>query len=108
MKIYQTLIGGAWVDARGGDTFETHNPFTAQPWARIPRCGAQDVNRAVAAAKTAFESGAWASATPTMRGAMLRRPKSQPACRARSLRPCSNWAESRPTSSLQTPICPMR
>jgi len=73
MKSYQTLIGGAWVDALSGETFDTFNPYTAQPWARIPRCGAEDVNRAVAAAKAAFESGEWANALPTTRGAMLRR-----------------------------------
>jgi (Z)-2-((N-methylformamido)methylene)-5-hydroxybutyrolactone dehydrogenase len=73
MKKYQMLIGGAWIDPASGDWFESVNPFTAAPWALIPRGTAADVDRAVEAAKSAFYCGAWRSLTATARGALLRR-----------------------------------
>src|SRR3954466_12898244 len=59
------LIGGEWVHARPGATFESINPYTAQPWATIPRAGAEDVDAAVRAARNAFES--WSATTPVSR-----------------------------------------
>ena len=70
---YQTHIAGRWVDAASGQTFETENPYTGKPWALIPRCAAEDVDRAVRAAHTAFTSGAWPKLTASQRGALLRR-----------------------------------
>jgi aldehyde dehydrogenase (NAD+) len=70
---YQTVIGGQNVDAASGELFETDNPYTGQPWALIPRCGAEDVDRAVRAAHHAFTSGEWPALTPSRRGALLRR-----------------------------------
>ena len=37
MQRYQMLIGGEWVDAEGGATFESENPYLGAPWALIPR-----------------------------------------------------------------------
>ena len=45
------LIGGEWVDARSGATFESVDPFTGAPWATFPRAGAEDVDAAVRAAR---------------------------------------------------------
>jgi len=56
---YQLYLGGEWIDAASGATFESFNPYTARVRARIPRAGADDVDRAVQAAHTAFESGPW-------------------------------------------------
>ena len=72
MLKYQTFIAGRWVDAASGEFFETDNPYTGQPWALIPRCGAEDVDRAVQAAHQAFTSGEWPKLTPSRRGALLR------------------------------------
>ena len=47
MKKHQMLIGGEWVDPAGGEWIESVNPFTAAPWALIPRGGKEDVDRAV-------------------------------------------------------------
>jgi aldehyde dehydrogenase (NAD+) len=69
---YQTHIGGRWVDAASGEFFETDNPYTGKPWALIPRCAAEDVDRAVRAAHTAFTSGPWPKLTASQRGALLR------------------------------------
>jgi aldehyde dehydrogenase (NAD+) len=71
VKAYKMLIGGEWVAARSGATFESINPFTAEPWATIPRADAGDVDHAVRAARGAFES--WSRTTPVARGRLLRR-----------------------------------
>lgn len=73
MKSYRMLIGGAWVEAEGAASFESINPYTAKPWALIPRGGAADVDKAVAAAKQAFTHGAWPALTASARGALLHR-----------------------------------
>jgi acyl-CoA reductase-like NAD-dependent aldehyde dehydrogenase len=70
---YQTVIGGGWTDSASGEFFETDNPYTGQPWALIPRCAADDVDRAVRAAHKAFTSGEWPKLTASKRGALLRR-----------------------------------
>jgi (Z)-2-((N-methylformamido)methylene)-5-hydroxybutyrolactone dehydrogenase len=66
-------IGGEWVDASGGAHFESDNPYTGKPWALIPRGGAQDVDRAVQAARKAFTSGEWPKLNASKRGALLRK-----------------------------------
>jgi len=70
---YKMFIGGDWVDAADGATFESFNPFTAKPWALIPRAAAADIDRAVEAAHKAFTSGEWPKLNPSQRGALLRR-----------------------------------
>ncbi|WP_374203751.1 aldehyde dehydrogenase family protein [Pseudonocardia sp. ICBG601] len=52
------LIGGKPSDAASGRTFETQNPFTGAPWATVPDCGPDDVDAAVAAARSALD-GEW-------------------------------------------------
>jgi acyl-CoA reductase-like NAD-dependent aldehyde dehydrogenase len=71
VKAYKMLIGGEWVDARSGATFESINPYTAQPWATLPRAGAEDVDAAVRAARAAFET--WGRTTAVSRAKLLRR-----------------------------------
>jgi (Z)-2-((N-methylformamido)methylene)-5-hydroxybutyrolactone dehydrogenase len=73
LKKYRMLIGGQWVDPASGKWFESLNPFTAAPWALIPRGGKDDVDRAVAAAHAAFYDDAWRKLTATARGALLSR-----------------------------------
>jgi aldehyde dehydrogenase (NAD+) len=73
MKRYQMLIGGEWVDAQSNDTFETENPFLGATWALVPRSAPADVDRAVAAARTAFRHPSWSGLSATARGALLRR-----------------------------------
>ena len=67
------LIGGEWHDPATGEWIESMNPFTAAPWALIPRGGQDDVNLAVVAAKKAFQGNLWRGLTATARGALLRR-----------------------------------
>lgn len=66
-------IDGAWVDARSGETFETIDPFTGEPWALVPRAAADDVDVAVGAARRAFDDGPWRTLTPVERGRLMRR-----------------------------------
>jgi acyl-CoA reductase-like NAD-dependent aldehyde dehydrogenase len=55
----QMFIGGAWVDALDGGRFVTVNPATGAEIGSVPRGRAADVDRAVAAARNAFDSGRW-------------------------------------------------
>ena len=70
---FSMCIGGEWVDALSGKTFQSLNPALAQPWAELPDAGEADVDRAVNAAQTAFDSPAWRGLTATARGKLLRR-----------------------------------
>ena len=67
------LVGGDWVAARSGETFETVDPFTARPWATLPRAGPEDVDAAVGAARRAFDDGPWRRAPASERARLLRR-----------------------------------
>jgi acyl-CoA reductase-like NAD-dependent aldehyde dehydrogenase len=73
IREYRMLIGGKWVAARSGETFESINPYTGKPWARAPHAGEEDVAAAVAAARAALEEGPWSLATGTERARLLRR-----------------------------------
>lgn len=73
MKSYKMLIGGEWIYAAGGETFETENPFTGAAWATVPRAGTADVDRAAAAAAKAFNDPSWRGLSASGRGALLRR-----------------------------------
>ncbi|WP_200834676.1 aldehyde dehydrogenase [Amycolatopsis alkalitolerans] len=72
MKRYQLHIGGQWCEAAGGARFDTANPFTGQAWASVPDAGAEDVDRAVAAATSAMD-GEWGRATGFERARLMRR-----------------------------------
>jgi (Z)-2-((N-methylformamido)methylene)-5-hydroxybutyrolactone dehydrogenase len=71
LKKYKMLIGGQWTEPASGAWFESSNPYTAAPWALVPRGNKDDVDRAVAAAKSAFYDGEWRKLTATARGALL-------------------------------------
>ncbi len=73
MKIYQFYVGGAWHDPASGTWIDTENPATAEVWARIPDCNAEDVKRAVQAARECFYDGPWARMNAADRGRLLRR-----------------------------------
>src|SRR5947207_3873502 len=66
---HQNLVGGEWVDAAGGETMEVLNPATGETIAEVPRGSAEDVDRAVQAAKTALPE--WLETTPGERAQML-------------------------------------
>ncbi len=70
---WQMLINGEWVDAASGETLDVINPATNQKLASVPRAGREDVDRAVAAARAAFDGGKWIRMGAARRGAMLYR-----------------------------------
>jgi betaine-aldehyde dehydrogenase/aminobutyraldehyde dehydrogenase len=65
----QNFVGGEWVDAAEGETMEVINPATGETIAEVPRGSQPDVDRAVAAAKKAYEE--WRDTTPGERAEML-------------------------------------
>jgi acyl-CoA reductase-like NAD-dependent aldehyde dehydrogenase len=73
LREYQTYIDGKWCEAASGKKFQTHDPYTGEPWALIPECDAKDADRACEAAWRAFDKGPWATMTQTARGKVLRR-----------------------------------
>jgi aldehyde dehydrogenase (NAD+) len=54
-RTFQNYIGGEWVDAAAGETFETITPATGEPLGTFPKSGLEDVDSAVAAARAAWE-----------------------------------------------------
>src|SRR6202167_1679011 len=70
-KTHKILINGKWVDAASGKTFPTYNPATGEVLSRVAEGDKEDVNRAVKAARAAFETGPWSKITPSQRGRMI-------------------------------------
>src|ERR1700692_518243 len=65
------LINGKWVDAVSGKTFATINPATGETIAKVAEADAADVDKAVAAARAAFEKGAWRKMSASQRGILM-------------------------------------
>jgi 1-pyrroline dehydrogenase len=66
---YKAFIGGQWVDSASGETMDVINPATGDVIARVPRCSAEDVDRAVAAANEVLPD--WLEKTPKERSELL-------------------------------------
>src|SRR6059036_710641 len=72
LRKHEMFIGGEWTPSSGGDAQEVVNPATGKVIAHVPKGTAEDVDRAVAAARKAFADG-WSDSTPRMRSeAMLK------------------------------------
>lgn len=70
---YKMFAGGSWVDASSGQMRDTIDPYRGEAWAAVPEGGVEDVNRAVAAARQAFDAGSWPRMSGKERGNFLRR-----------------------------------
>src|SRR5690349_6637498 len=70
---YQLYIDGRFVDPATREWFDSEDPVAGDAWARVPRGGAEDADRAARAAHRAFTSGAWPAMSPSRRGALLRK-----------------------------------
>ncbi|MFN8381821.1 MAG: gamma-aminobutyraldehyde dehydrogenase [Anaerolineales bacterium] len=68
---YKLWIDGKWVDSKGGGKISVENPATGKKIAEVLDASAEDVNRAVEAAKTAFYDGRWSRLTPAERSKAL-------------------------------------
>ena len=69
----QAFVDGAYVDALSGATFDCVSPGTGRVIAQVAACDADDVDRAVAGARRAFESGVWSRLAPKQRKKTLQR-----------------------------------
>ena len=70
---HQAFIDGRYVDAASGKTFDDVSPVDGRVLAKVAACDSEDVNRAVAAARRAFESGSWSRTAPAKRKRVLQR-----------------------------------
>ncbi len=71
IRLTKLFIDNAWVDPAEGGSFETFNPATGEPIARVAAATAADVDRAVKAARRALESGPWSKMDAADRGLVL-------------------------------------
>ncbi|XP_022776072.1 aldehyde dehydrogenase family 2 member B7, mitochondrial-like [Durio zibethinus] len=67
----QLLINGNFVDSASGRTFPTHDPRTGDVIAHVAEADAEDINRAVSAARKAFDEGTWPKMTAYERSRVL-------------------------------------
>src|SRR5262249_60730307 len=71
VKTYQNYINGEWEGAANRKTFPVYDPSTEEVIAHVAASEAADVDRAVKAARAAFDSGPWATTTTQDRGRIL-------------------------------------
>ncbi|HVQ59638.1 MAG TPA: aldehyde dehydrogenase [Solirubrobacterales bacterium] len=72
LQRYEMHVGGNEVPALSGATYASQDPYRGEPWAVVPDGSAEDVEVAVAVARTALE-GEWGAMAPSQRGELLRR-----------------------------------
>jgi acyl-CoA reductase-like NAD-dependent aldehyde dehydrogenase len=70
---YAMLVDGEWTPASAGRTFRCVDPYTEQSWGQVPEAEASDVDRAVSAARRAFDRDGWPRQPAAQRAALLRR-----------------------------------
>src|SRR5580704_17712244 len=70
-KPKRMLVGGRWVAAKSGKTFETINPANEEGLALVPEGDKADVDEAVKAARKAYEEGKWSKISPHERARYL-------------------------------------
>lgn len=73
VRAKKLLINNEWVDSVSGKTFATINPATAEEICQVAEADSADVDKAVHAARVAFETGPWRKSTASQRGLLLHR-----------------------------------
>jgi aldehyde dehydrogenase (NAD+) len=68
---YSHFIDGRFVPPASGEFLPTEDPYSGQTWAWVARGNREDAEAAVAAARRAFDGGAWPGLTPSERGRLL-------------------------------------
>ena len=71
VRTYQNYVNGHWVSSASGETFPVYDPSTEEVIAQVASSNAADIDKAVKAARAAFDSGPWATTTAQDRGRML-------------------------------------
>src|SRR5262245_49869704 len=67
----QAFINGKYVDAASGETFDCISPIDGRLLAKVASCDSADVDRAVTAARAAFNKGSWSRKAPAQRKRVL-------------------------------------
>src|SRR3974377_1317463 len=70
-KPRKMFIDGKWVEASSGKTFPSYNPATGEVMAKVAEGDREDIDRAVKAARKAFESSKWPKMTASQRGHLI-------------------------------------
>src|SRR5271157_2191761 len=70
-KPRKMFINGKWVEAASGKTFPTYNPATGEILSQVAEGDREDIDRAVKAARAAFETGPWRKISPSGRGRLI-------------------------------------
>src|SRR5688572_31374798 len=73
VRAFEMYVDGRWTAAESGETFRSEDPYTGEAWAELPKAGAADVDRAVTAARRAFDEGPWGRSSAQERATLLRR-----------------------------------
>jgi betaine-aldehyde dehydrogenase len=71
VRTYQNYVNGQWVSSASGETFPVHDPSTEDVIAQVSSSNASDVDKAVKAARAAFDSGPWSTTSAQDRGRIL-------------------------------------
>jgi len=71
VKTYQNYVNGQWISSSTGETFPVFDPSTEEVIAQVAAASASDVDKAVKAARAAFDSGPWPATTAQDRGRIL-------------------------------------
>ena len=71
MESFKNYIDGKFSDAASGETYDIINPANREVVARVPKSDAGDIDRAVLAARRAFDSDGWPETTARDRGTLL-------------------------------------
>jgi aldehyde dehydrogenase (NAD+) len=72
-ETWKLFINNDFVDSQSGKTFETFNPFTTERLARVAEADTADVDKAVKAARQAFDKGEWRTMPGSIRGRLMYR-----------------------------------
>jgi aldehyde dehydrogenase (NAD+) len=72
-RAFRLLVDGEWVVAASGETFSCLDPYNEASWGHVPVAGPEDVDRAVRAARRAFDEDGWPQTSAAARAALLRR-----------------------------------
>lgn len=70
-QTHRMLVDGKFVPAVSGKTLPVYNPSTGEVMAHVPEAEAEDVDRAVKAARRAFDDGPWPKMSPSQRGRLM-------------------------------------
>jgi aldehyde dehydrogenase (NAD+) len=73
VRTYELYVGGNWVASEGDEALDVINPATEEAIGQVPQASIADVDRAVAAARLAFDEGPWARMSPRERSDALLR-----------------------------------